>query len=174
MHAEGLRHAAIGIYAGSRLNSSLFPWKVSVGVVELFSVLATGLFAGAALYVNLVEHPARLELGTAFAVTQFGPSYRRAAIMMVALALLGCVTAVIAWWGSSDVWWLVGGVLIVAVLPFTRMAILPTNKQLLDPTLDKHSSHALQLIETWGRLHTVRTVLGLTAFIILLAALIRS
>ena len=49
--------------------------------VELLTVLCAGFFAGAAIYINLVEHPARMSLGTAFAVKEFGPSYHRAAVM---------------------------------------------------------------------------------------------
>ena len=50
----------------------------------LFELLATwcaGLFAGAAIYITFVEHPARLECGTELAATEFGPSYRRATLM---------------------------------------------------------------------------------------------
>jgi hypothetical protein len=53
---------------------------------ELVATLCAGLFAGAAIYITLVEHPARLECGTDLAVTEFGPSYRRAAIMQASLA----------------------------------------------------------------------------------------
>jgi hypothetical protein len=45
--------------------------------LELVALLSIGLFAGAALYVSLVEHPARREYGTAPAIAEFRPSYRR-------------------------------------------------------------------------------------------------
>ena len=47
-------------------------------VLELIALLCTGLFAGAAVYITLVEHPARLECGPAVALAEFRPSYRRA------------------------------------------------------------------------------------------------
>ena len=40
---------------------------------------------------------ARLECGTALAITEFGPSYRRATVMQASLAALGLVAAVGAW-----------------------------------------------------------------------------
>ena len=66
-------------------------------VLELIAVLCTGLFAGAAIYITLVEHPARLECGAALALTEFRPSYRRAAVLQATLAAVGCLAAVGAW-----------------------------------------------------------------------------
>jgi len=48
---------------------------------EFVAALCSGIFAGAAVYINLVEHPARLECGLARAVAEFRPSYRRATVM---------------------------------------------------------------------------------------------
>ncbi len=135
---------------------------------EFVAAFCTGLFAGAALYITLVEHPARVECGTALAVTEFGPSYRRAAVMQASLAALASAAAIAAWLGSSKPAWLLGGILIVAVVPFTLFVILPTNKKLLDPSLDRNSETARQLLIRWGRLHAVRTVLSLAAFLVFL------
>ncbi len=66
-------------------------------VLELIALLCTGLFAGAAVYVTLVEHPARLECGPAVALAEFRPSYRRAAAMQASLAAIGLLAAVGAW-----------------------------------------------------------------------------
>ena len=52
-----------------------------MAAAELVALLATGLFTGAAIYVTLVEHPARLECGIALALAEFRPSYRRGAVM---------------------------------------------------------------------------------------------
>ncbi len=57
-------------------------------VAAFLAVSCTALFAGAALYINLVEHPARMELDTAAAVAQWAPSYHRATFMQAPLAAL--------------------------------------------------------------------------------------
>jgi hypothetical protein len=44
------------------------------------ATLATALFTGAAVYVTLVEHPARLTCSTPTAIAGWRPSYRRATI----------------------------------------------------------------------------------------------
>jgi hypothetical protein len=136
-------------------------------LIELIATLCAGLFAGAALYITFVEHPARLECGTAVAATEFVPSYRRATIMQASLAALGFVAANVAWLQGSEGLVLVAGVLLGLVIPFTLIMIVPTNERLLDPTLDRGSEEAAVLLRRWGRLHAVRSVLGGAAFALL-------
>lgn len=63
---------------------------------ELIATLCAGLFAGAAIYINVVEHPARMECGTNLAFKEFGPSYRRATVMQASLAALGFLAGLAA------------------------------------------------------------------------------
>jgi len=42
-------------------------------ILTLIATLACVLFAGAATYINLVEHPARLSCGTEIAARQWAP-----------------------------------------------------------------------------------------------------
>jgi Anthrone oxygenase len=131
---------------------------------EWIATLCAGLFAGAAIYITLVEHPARLECGTELAATEFGPSYRRATLMQASLAAVGLAAAVVAWIQGRGLPVLVGGLLLGMVIPFTLLVILPTNKRLLDPGLDRRSAEAAALLNRWGRLHALRSVLSGLAF----------
>ena len=133
-------------------------------VFALIAILAAGLFAGASLYINLVEHPARVECGTEIAVKEFAPSYRRATVMQAGLAALGLLSGIAAWLSLGHDALLIGGVLLGAVIPFTFVAILPTNKRLLDPGVTWDLETAARLLSRWQRLHAVRTVLSLAAF----------
>jgi hypothetical protein len=137
----------------------------------LASTICAGLFCGAALYVNLVEHPARISCGQELAVREFAPSYRRATIMQVSLALGGLVLGLAAAWQLRDPRIAAGAVLLGTSIPFTLIFILPTNKQLLDPTLDLQSSRTAELLGRWNRLHGVRTALSAAAFVLLLRCL---
>lgn len=136
-------------------------------LLDLVTLLSLGLFAGAALYVTLVEHPARLRCGTALAIAEFGPSYRRGAVMQASLAAVGCLVGVADWARGHGVLPLAAGLLMAAVIAFTLVVILPTNKRLLDPALDSGSAEAATLLARWGRLHAVRTVLGGVALLLL-------
>lgn len=138
--------------------------------LELVAVLACTFFAGAALYITLVEHPARLSCGTELAATEFGPSYKRAAVMQATLALVATLAGLIRWVQDGGPAWLYGALVIFAVVPFTLIAIRPTNNRLLDPGRDRRSPDTRALLEQWGRLHAVRTVLSLSASVLLLWA----
>lgn len=43
-------------------------------ILKMLATLSAGLFARASTYINLVEHPARVECGTSLAVAEFAPS----------------------------------------------------------------------------------------------------
>ncbi len=109
-------------------------------LLEILATLAAGLFAGAALYVTAVEHPARVSCGSALAVTEFRPSYERGAIMQATLALTGALAAMVRWGLGGHIGWLVGGLLLGAVVPVTLSVNLPTTELLLDRSLDLNSS----------------------------------
>ena len=141
----------------------------------LFLALATacaGSFFGAAIYINLVEHPARVSCGPELAVREFGPSYKRAAVMQGALAVLGCLIGLVAAWVLRDGLTAVAALLLGLVVPFTLIVIFPTNKQLLDPTLSPNSALAGTLLAKWNRLHAVRSLVSGLAFALLLFRLV--
>jgi hypothetical protein len=132
----------------------------------LVAAVCAGLFSGAALYVNLVEHPARLACGPELAVREFAPSYKRATVLQASLAMVGSAAGIAGAWKLADPEVLVASLLLIAVVPFTLVVILPTNKRLLDPSLDAKSSVAIALLRRWGHLHAVRTLLSSVAFVI--------
>ncbi len=136
-------------------------------ILLTIAIVACGLFAGAAIYINLVEHPARLSCGTQLAVREFGPSYRRATIQQASLAVIGCAAGGIAGWQHADLAIVVAAVVFGLVVPFTLVVIAPTNHRLLDPGLDSNGPEAAELLRRWGRLHAVRSVLAAAAFLLL-------
>jgi 4-hydroxybenzoate polyprenyltransferase len=140
-------------------------------VLELLATLCAAIFAGAAIYINLVEHPARMSLGTAAALAEWRPAYRRATFMQAPLAIVGLLASVGAWATGGRSSWLVGGLLLGAVVPFTLLVTFPTNKRLLDPDVGRDLDQARRLLDRWNRLHAVRSLLGLAALMVFLALL---
>jgi uncharacterized membrane protein len=135
-------------------------------LLEMIATLAAGLFAGAAIYIDLAEQPARKKIDIATALTEWRPSYKRAAVVQPILAAVGFLSAIAAWLMGGSLWWLVGGVILVAVIPYTLIIVFPTNNQLLDPAIvDKNPDLARRLLIRWGKLHTVRSIMSLAAFL---------
>jgi uncharacterized membrane protein YczE len=133
---------------------------------QFLAVLSCTLFAGAAIYITFVEHPARMSCDTRIAATVWAPSYRRATLMQAPLAMVSFLSGVAAWLLGGGIMWLVGALLIGSVVPFTLIIIKRTNDQLLAPGRDLGSSDTRTLLEKWGKLHAARSLLSFLASII--------
>jgi len=144
---------------------------MSTDLAPAIATVCGAVFAGAAAYVSFVEHPARIACGPAVALRQFAPSYHRGTIMQASLAVLGALAGVLAWWMGGSVVWAFGAAFLGFAVPFTLIAIFPTNHKLLDPALEPTSPEAARLLARWGDLHAVRTVVGFLAFGFFLLAL---
>jgi hypothetical protein len=134
-------------------------------LVDVALLLATGLCAGAAVYVSLVEHPARVAGGTALVGAEFRPSSRRGAVMRASLAALAAVAGIGDWARGHGALPLPAGLVMVFLIAFPPGVILPTNKRLMDPALDVSGAEAPALLVRLGRLHAVRTAAGLVALL---------
>jgi hypothetical protein len=134
--------------------------------LQIIATLAATLFAGAALYINVAEHPSRMILETRVAVLQWAPSYKRATLLQAPLAMLSFVSGTAAWLLGADVGWFVAACCIGIVVPFTLVVVMPTNRQLLDPGRALAPAETRSLLQKWNKLHAVRTALSLAASII--------
>jgi len=142
--------------------------------LKFTATLTAAIFAGAALYINLVEHPARMTLDTRAAAMEWAPAYARATWMQAPLAVVSFLAGLGAWWAGGGYGWALGALLIGAVVPFTFLGVMPTNQTLLAPGRDLASIETRVLLESWAKLHAVRTVLSLAATVLYLALAVGS
>lgn len=135
------------------------------------ALVSAALFTGAALYVSLIEQPARLLLDDQALLTEWKPAYKRGTLMQAPLAIVGFLLGMFAWWQTGNVASIVGAVLMIANWPVTLFIIMPVNRRLM--TMGRAGPESRGLIVKWGSLHALRTALGLAASVVFLLASLR-
>jgi hypothetical protein len=135
------------------------------------ALLLAAAFAGAAFYVNFAEHPARLGLDDKSLLKQWKPSYGAGYTMQASLAAVSGILGLLAAWTSQNWHWIVGAALILSNWPYTFIAIMPTNHKLEAISEVDAGPKSRDLLVLWGKLHAVRTLLGISATLAYLWAL---
>ena len=139
-------------------------------IVGQLALIAAAAFAGAAIYVNVAEQPARLVLDDRAMLAQWKRSYDNASVMQAGLALVACALGAVAFFLSHDWRWLLGSLLILAPWPWTIFVIMPVNRRLKAAAFDEAQSDTRASVEHWGRLHAVRSAFGIAATLVYLWA----
>ena len=160
--AAGVQH--------SNLTLSLPLWASTMRP-GLLAFAATSAFVGAALYINLVEQPARLALGPRSMVREWAPSNRRGFVMLASLAVISAISAYVDFTRTGDVRWLIGGTVILASWPYSYFVVVPVNIWLCAIPAATARSAVRELMRDWGLLEWGQTVIGFGAGCILAWAL---
>ncbi len=132
--------------------------------LKSLTVISTSVFALWALYISVVEHPARMHAGAGTGRAQFRESYRRAAPWQASAAAISLLSGLLASIATREWTWGVAGIVVGAAIPFTLIVIRPTNEILLRGNPSEAETAAL--LSRWGRLHWVRSILGLGALVL--------
>jgi len=128
------------------------------------------VFTGAAIYVNVAEQPARLQLDNRSLLAEWKPSYRRGYVMQASLAIVGGFFGLVAYLSALEWRWLLGAIVLLANWPYTIFMIMPTNRRLMDTPPEAATTETRRMLERRGALHAGRSALGLLATLIFLWA----
>jgi hypothetical protein len=128
------------------------------------------VFTGAAIYINIAEQSARLQLDNRSLLAEWKLAYKRGYIMQASLAIVGGLFGLVAFLSTLDWRWLLGAVVLLANWPYTIYVVMPTNRLLMDTPPEAASSETRRMLKRWGTLHAGRSALGLVATLIFLWA----
>jgi hypothetical protein len=138
---------------------------------QVLALTTAALFAGAALYVNVAEQPARLALDDRALLAEWKPSYAYGKLMQASLALLSTILGLLAAYLTGRWIWALGAALILSPWPWTLLVIMPVNKVLEATPPEAANAATRTLIVKWGTLHAARTALGFAAVLVYLGAM---
>jgi hypothetical protein len=141
-------------------------------MIGQLALIGAALFAGAAVFINVAEQPARLALDDRAMLLQWQRSYNSAAPMQAGLAVVSALLGFIAAWQTRDWRWAVGAVAILANWPYTLLIIKPVNDRLHAIPAEQASADARAMVVSWGQLHAGRSALGIAAVLIYLWAVL--
>ena len=113
-------------------------------------------FTGAAIYINIAEKPARLQLDNRSLLAEWKLAYKRGYIMQASLAVVGGLFGLVAYLSTLDWRWLLGAIVLLANWPYTIYVIMPINKRLMDTPPEAATAETRNMLERWGTLHAGR------------------
>ena len=138
-------------------------------LLKFASTIATGVIAGGAIYINVVEHPARMELDDVQSLhRQWRESFDRAKFLMAGTSLLpiaGGIAAFAIDQAKGKPWLITAGLLAFNV-PYTGIAMKP---RVIEPIYDyevagkKDPGEIRDTVDKWNTFHKVRTIVDLSA-----------
>jgi anthrone oxygenase-like protein len=128
------------------------------------------VFTGAAIYINVAEQPARLQLDNRSLLAEWKLAYKRGYMMQASIAVVGGLIGLVAFLSTLDLRWLLGAVVLLANWPYTICMIMPTNSRLMETPTEAATTETRRVLERWGTLHAGRSALGLVAALIFLWA----
>jgi hypothetical protein len=129
-------------------------------VLIFIAQFGVAIFAGAAVYISLVEQPARMHSPSAHAIEQFRISLPRAERMQPPL-LIACLIALTLLYSRSQQFGLLLAMIpLLLVIPLSIGLILPINRRLAVGKVSDHVEDGMKLIARWGQLHCLRSLLA--------------
>jgi hypothetical protein len=139
-------------------------------LVGQLAFMIAAVFTGAAIYINIAEQPARLQLDDRSLLTEWKPAYKRGYIMQASLVVVGGVLGLVAFLSTLEWRWLLATIVLLANWPYSIYVIMPTNRSLMDTSPEDATAETCQMIRQWGILHAGRSALGLVATLMFLWA----
>lgn len=135
-------------------------------LLNLGGLVSAALFSGAAVYIFVAEHPARMSLQEGQSLRQFANSYPRATKMQGGLAIAGGLFGALGWLAGAGNLTLLAATVLLLNWPYTIVAIMPTNRVLVAANAKNRPEGSGELLKKWEKLHRLRIFLGALATVL--------
>jgi hypothetical protein len=129
----------------------------------LYAFAAAASFLGAAIYIGLVEQPARLALSGGAMIQEWKLSNWRGTLVLSVFAVVSAILAYIQFRTDGDVRWIIGGITILASWPYAYFVMMPVNVWLFAIPPGRAVSPVRKLMRDWGLLEWGHALIGFAA-----------
>ncbi|XP_052095023.1 uncharacterized protein LOC127730601 [Mytilus californianus] len=149
-------------------------------VLKWSAFAATGMFAGGAIYINIVDMPA-LKKGTDNEAARrfWKESFLRAAKWQGGLGMIATVTGGAVWFldeSRNRHLWCIGSSVMATIFPWTVFIMKPDINRLLNDNVlrEQGGDWVRTKIDAWNKQHMYRSLVGLSVFGLWLYAISKS
>jgi len=129
----------------------------------LYAFAVAASFLGAAIYIGVVEQPARLALSGRAMIQEWKLSNRRGTLTLSAFAVISAILAYVQFRADGDVRWIIGGITILASWPYAYFVMMPVNVWLCALPPGRAVSPVRELMRDWGLLEWGHALIGFAA-----------
>jgi ACR3 family arsenite efflux pump ArsB len=133
----------------------------------LIAFAAACVFLGAALYITIVEQPARMSLAPGAMVKEWQPSNRRGFVMLSVIALAAAVLAYADFAASRDARLLAGGTVMLASWLYAFFVVVPVDVMIVSLPAGRARAAVRSLMRDWGLLEWGQTAIAAAACVLL-------
>eukprot|EP00029_Vermamoeba_vermiformis_P004811 TRINITY_DN15467_c0_g1_i1.p1 TRINITY_DN15467_c0_g1~~TRINITY_DN15467_c0_g1_i1.p1 ORF type:complete len:149 (+),score=14.10 TRINITY_DN15467_c0_g1_i1:17-463(+) len=138
----------------------------ALSALQTIGHYTSGIFAGAALYISMVQQPSLAQtLSNNELPVHFKSFYPKAARMQAMLTVVSSAALIANHFMKHNWWNLAAGLLMGSIFPYTVLLMLPVNNQFMNATPESTPTQPFtKLFSTWGKLHWYRTIASVIAF----------
>ena len=136
-------------------------------IFQIIVLIATGLIAGSTFYISLVEIYVRSLTSEKEQLKNWKMVFPKASGILKTFGVITGVFILLTGYFTNNLLWYISAIPLFILVPFTAIYIHKMNNELA--VLEDYHD-VIPKIQKWDKLHHIRTVLAISAFIICVIA----